>query len=142
MPRKGNWAQCTWTSTRDPQSLLTPLTLLSAVAVAYRVEATSYPSLPLLPILLDPVQVKSFCCVMVLSTRLTTSWSASPDISPVTDKPTLLSHSELETLFHEFGHALHSLLSRTTYQHLSGVARSHPNPFVCGGSCCLTPCPL
>jgi intermediate peptidase len=27
----------------------------------------------------------------------------------------------VETLFHEFGHALHSLLSRTTFQHLSGT---------------------
>lgn len=34
---------------------------------------------------------------------------------------TLVSHSEVETLFHEFGHALHSLLSRTTFQHMSGT---------------------
>ena len=32
-----------------------------------------------------------------------------------------VSHSEVETLFHEFGHALHSLLSRTTFQHMSGT---------------------
>lgn len=32
-----------------------------------------------------------------------------------------LSHSELETFLHEFGHALNSLLSRTYYQHLSGT---------------------
>ncbi|KAK8587191.1 hypothetical protein V6N13_086193 [Hibiscus sabdariffa] len=32
-----------------------------------------------------------------------------------------LSHGELETLFHEFGHALHALLSRTDYQHFSGT---------------------
>lgn len=38
-----------------------------------------------------------------------------------TDTSSVLSHSEVETLFHEFGHALHSLLSRTTFQHLSGT---------------------
>lgn len=32
-----------------------------------------------------------------------------------------LTHSEVETLFHEFGHGLHSLLSRTTFQHMSGT---------------------
>ncbi|KAJ0099535.1 hypothetical protein Patl1_19934 [Pistacia atlantica] len=32
-----------------------------------------------------------------------------------------LNHCEVETLFHEFGHALHSLLSRTDYQHFSGT---------------------
>lgn len=32
-----------------------------------------------------------------------------------------LTHAELETLLHEFGHALHSLLSNTSSQHLSGT---------------------
>jgi intermediate peptidase len=35
--------------------------------------------------------------------------------------PLLLSHGEVETLFHEFGHGLHSLLSRTRFQHMSGT---------------------
>lgn len=34
---------------------------------------------------------------------------------------TLSSHSEVETLFHEMGHALHSLLSRTNFQHMAGT---------------------
>jgi len=41
--------------------------------------------------------------------------------SPQHGVPPLLSHFELETLFHEFGHALHSVLSRTDLQHASGT---------------------
>lgn len=36
----------------------------------------------------------------------------------------MLSQHEVETLFHEFGHALNSLLSRTEFQHMSGDSSS------------------
>ena len=35
--------------------------------------------------------------------------------------PTLLSADDLRTLFHEFGHGLHGLLSQVTYERLSGT---------------------
>ncbi|MBU1239611.1 M3 family metallopeptidase, partial [Myxococcota bacterium] len=40
---------------------------------------------------------------------------------PMGDKPALLSFDEVTTLFHEFGHALHGLLSECTYQKVSGT---------------------
>ncbi|TMW62237.1 hypothetical protein Poli38472_009730 [Pythium oligandrum] len=40
---------------------------------------------------------------------------------PAPSAPTLLNHSEVETLFHEFGHVMHSMLSRTEFQHFSGT---------------------
>lgn len=40
---------------------------------------------------------------------------------PVGDTPSLLSFDEVTTLFHEFGHALHGLLSNCTYAGLSGT---------------------
>ena len=40
---------------------------------------------------------------------------------PVGDKPALLSLEEVLTLFHEFGHALHELLSQCTYYRVSGT---------------------
>ena len=41
---------------------------------------------------------------------------------PTGDKPALLSFDEVNTLFHEFGHGLHGLLSDCTYETLSGTA--------------------
>jgi peptidyl-dipeptidase Dcp len=40
---------------------------------------------------------------------------------PTTTKPSLLSYDEVRTLFHEFGHALHGLLSQCKYRSLSGT---------------------
>jgi len=47
---------------------------------------------------------------------------------PPAGRPTLLSHDDARTLFHEFGHALHGLLSNVTYPSLSGT--NVPRDFV------------
>jgi oligopeptidase A len=40
---------------------------------------------------------------------------------PVGDRPALLTHDEVETLFHEFGHGLHHMLTRVDYSAVSGI---------------------
>ena len=47
---------------------------------------------------------------------------------PTAGNPSLLSMDDVETLFHEFGHALHGLLSRAHYKNLSGT--NTPRDFV------------
>ncbi len=47
---------------------------------------------------------------------------------PTGDKPALLSFDEVSTMFHEFGHAMHGMLSNCTYPSLSGT--SVPRDFV------------
>jgi oligopeptidase A len=42
--------------------------------------------------------------------------------SPVGDKPALLTHDDVITLFHEFGHGLHHLLTRVDDLGVSGIA--------------------
>jgi len=40
---------------------------------------------------------------------------------PTADEPSLLSFDEVNTLFHEFGHALHGMMSDCTYEKLAGT---------------------
>jgi peptidyl-dipeptidase Dcp len=40
---------------------------------------------------------------------------------PTKSKPSLLTFNEVTTLFHEFGHALHGMLARGTYESLTGT---------------------
>lgn len=43
---------------------------------------------------------------------------------PTAESPSLLTFEEVSTMFHEFGHALHGMLSDCTYEMLSGTAVS------------------
>ena len=47
---------------------------------------------------------------------------------PGKDKPSLMSHRDVETIFHEFGHAMHSILTRAHYSRFAGT--SVPRDFV------------
>ena len=48
--------------------------------------------------------------------------------APTADRPSLLAHSEVETLFHEFGHALHTILTRAERSRFAGT--NVPRDFV------------
>jgi len=40
---------------------------------------------------------------------------------PVGDRPSLLTHDEVQTLFHEFGHGLHHMLTKVDYPAVAGI---------------------
>jgi thimet oligopeptidase len=48
--------------------------------------------------------------------------------TPTRDHPSLMSHDDVETIFHEFGHAMHTILTRAKYSRFSGT--SVPRDFV------------
>jgi thimet oligopeptidase len=48
--------------------------------------------------------------------------------APTSDHPSLMSHDDVVTIFHEFGHAMHSILTRAKYARFSGT--SVPRDFV------------
>ncbi len=56
-------------------------------------------------------------CQQIPAAYLTCNFSP-----PVGDKPALFTHDEVETLFHEFGHGLHHLLTRIDYSEVSGIS--------------------
>ncbi len=73
----------------------------------------------------------AWCGVYRSQTRNLKGQMITPVVTMVTnstppsgDKPALLTATEAETLFHEFGHALHQLLSNTTYPGFTGTAVS------------------
>jgi oligopeptidase A len=41
---------------------------------------------------------------------------------PLSDKPSLLTHDEVITLFHEFGHGIHHMLTQIDYPSVSGIS--------------------
>jgi thimet oligopeptidase len=47
---------------------------------------------------------------------------------PTPDHPALMTHDDVETIFHEFGHAMHTILTRAKYSRFSGT--SVPRDFV------------
>jgi len=66
------------------------------------------------------VNVSLLPAVMV-SDPITIEGVGGPTVEPVEDRPALLTHREVETLFHEFGHLMHHLLSRVEVRSLGGT---------------------
>ena len=49
------------------------------------------------------------------------AWLVTNFSPPMQGRPSLLSHDEVITLFHEFGHGLHHMLTRVAYPAVSGI---------------------
>ncbi|TCS43939.1 M3 family metallopeptidase [Reinekea marinisedimentorum] len=55
------------------------------------------------------------------NTQLPVAYLTCNFTPPVDGKPSLLTHNELTTLFHEFGHGLHHMLTRINVKSVSGI---------------------
>ncbi len=55
------------------------------------------------------------------STTLPVAYLVCNFTPPVGDQPSLLTHSEVVTMFHEFGHGLHHMLTRVDYPSIAGI---------------------
>lgn len=57
----------------------------------------------------------------VTSIRLPVAYLICNQTPPVDDKPSLMTFDEVETLFHEFGHGLHHMLTKVDYTGAAGI---------------------
>lgn len=55
------------------------------------------------------------------ATALPVAYLVCNFMPPVGSKPSLLTHSEVVTMFHEFGHGLHHMLTRVDYPSIAGI---------------------
>jgi oligopeptidase A len=54
-------------------------------------------------------------------TTLPVAYLVCNSLPPTGDRPALLTHDDVVTLFHEFGHGLHHMLTRVNYPSLAGI---------------------
>jgi oligopeptidase A len=54
-------------------------------------------------------------------TVLPVAYLVCNSLPPAADRPALLTHDDVVTLFHEFGHGLHHMLTRVNYPSLAGI---------------------
>ena len=59
------------------------------------------------------------------TTRLPVAYLICNQTPPVDGKPSLMTFNEVETLFHEFGHAIHYLVSTVNYPGLANTPRDY-----------------
>ncbi|MGI8504989.1 MAG: M3 family metallopeptidase, partial [Hassallia sp.] len=56
-----------------------------------------------------------------IATRLPVAYLVCNQTPPVDGKPSLMTFDEVETLFHEFGHGLHHMLTKVDYSSAAGI---------------------
>ncbi|NMF63883.1 M3 family metallopeptidase [Brasilonema octagenarum] len=57
----------------------------------------------------------------VTTTRLPVAYLVCNQTPPIGDQPSLMTFNEVETLFHEFGHGLHHMLTKVEYAAAAGI---------------------